>query len=155
MRTLKMTCLDQLSNLWLPLSSFLYAYDSKRLKEYTLGDFYHILKEIENFEDAYYSEIRSLEKFLSPKDIQSLEHLVEFLGSLKGWIRGIDKLDYINYEKLLSSLPMKLIRELSEGLRGDTELRVSKGVKFEDFSPKIRKYQKLFKELRKANECCI
>jgi hypothetical protein len=147
-----MTYSQGLFALWAPLDSLQGACEARVLTEHQLGDFYFILQNIDDFCNAYYRYFKSLKKFIEPKDQQTIKHMVTFLESFKIWIKSIKQLDFENYERIMSTLPLSLIRELNTNLRGDTMLRAEKNVSWDYFDKKTREYQKLFK---KAKECCI
>lgn len=147
-----MNYFKQMLNLWMPLDMLQTIINRRWEESYSLKDFYFVIKQIDDFTETYYNEIDKLEKFIVPKDRQTLLHLVMHLETLKTWILSIDKLSKEDYERTILTLPRNLIDELVENLREDTMLRAEKNVAWDSFTPKERKYQKLFKDLRK---CCI
>ena len=148
-----MTYFQRLFALWSPLDILQDACEARVLTEHRLGDFYFILQNIDDFCNAYYKFFKALKKFIEPKDQQTIKHMVTFLESLKTWIKSIEKLDFENYERIMSTLPLGLIKELKTNLEGDTMLRAEKNVSWDYFDEETREAQKLFKRAREVNRC--
>ena len=139
-------------DLWAPLEELLEIWDEERKTKYTLYDFSCILILIKEFTVVYYKNIHNLKKFITPKDQDILLQVVRSLEEAKRSIWRIKKLTPLNFSLALSYLPIQLIEELETNLQGDTMLRSEKDIGYLDFDPKIRKYQRLFRELRLHNE---
>ena len=139
-------------DLWMHIDALKDVYYESNPTSFKLGDFTYVIQHMSKLCREYYRNIPYLEKYINPKDLKLLQILVHQFEVVQRWVNTISTLNFDNYSRMISSIPIGIICELHYNLKDDTMLRVVKNVKFDEFTPKVRKYQCLFRKLREHNE---
>lgn len=140
--------------IYLDIDSIEHASRDKHLiqQKVILRDFTFVFEKMKELENNFFKAAHKIKDYLEPRDYDKLHALIKKLYIIQSYAKDSKKISKKVYYKILWNLEWcNEIEELLSSLKGALQ-RAEYGFKYTDFTPTIRKHQKLHEQLRLENE---